>query len=200
MYSNRPEPVFSFDLQNHKSGIVLRYIMKKATIVYIIDPDTQEVLMAKKTRKVGVGYWFGYGGKIDPDETPKDCTIRETYTETGEKITLMREQLEPVALIDFYNEEKMVPGTDDPSFRVLFYRALVAKGTIGTAITTDEMADPTWFRITQLPWKAIMPGDELFIPQVLLGAAVKGWVHFSDGTKTVIGYDLKKCASGDLVI
>lgn len=46
--------------------------MNRATIVYIVNSKTNEVLMAKKTRKVGVGYWFGYGGKINDGEHEDD--------------------------------------------------------------------------------------------------------------------------------
>jgi hypothetical protein len=55
----------------------------QATIVYIIDPNTHEVLMAKKVRKVGVGYWFGYGGKIDEGQTAEESIIDEALKESG---------------------------------------------------------------------------------------------------------------------
>ncbi|MFZ4499922.1 MAG: NUDIX domain-containing protein [Minisyncoccia bacterium] len=174
--------------------------MAKATIVYIIDPETNEVLMARKVRKVGTGFWFGYGGKIEPGQTPQECTIEETLEESGGIIRLSEAELEPVALIEFYKGEHTVPKADAPLFSVLFYRALKTKASVGEPLTTDEMADPTWFPIDSLPWDEIMPGDELLLPQVLAGTPIKGWVHFTSDEKGVIGSSIENCSVGDLTI
>lgn len=174
--------------------------MAKATIVYIIDPQTNEVLMARKVRKVGTGFWFGYGGKIEAGQTPQECTIEETFEESGGVIKLSEEELEPVALIDFYKGEDTTPLVDTPLFSVLFYRALKTKASVGEPLTTDEMADPTWFPVDNLPWDEIMPGDELLLPQVLAGTPIKGWVHFTSNEKEVIGSSIENCTLAELVI
>ncbi|SRR6266403_2925801 len=166
----------------------------KATIVYIIDKETNEVLMAKKRRKVGVGYWFGYGGKIEDDETPEQCTIRETFKESGNIIKLNEADLEPLALISFYKGKESGPLNADPVFEVIGYRIFVNKHEIGIPVTTDEMADPQWFSIINgIPWDKMKPGDELILPQILLGAPVKGWVHFSDDSTEVLGSSIMPC-------
>jgi ADP-ribose pyrophosphatase YjhB (NUDIX family) len=170
----------------------------KATIVYIIDPETNEVLMAKKVRKVGVGYWFGYGGKLEGDETPEDCTVRETFKESGKIIRLRQEDLEPVALMKFYNKTAQNPEIDEPSFEVLCYRVFMTKKDVGEPKTTGEMADPTWFPILHFP-PEMKPGDELFVPQILLGTPIKGSVHFSD-EKEVVWSSILPCKKEELTL
>ena len=169
-----------------------------ATAVYIIDREKQAVLLAKKTRKIGVGKRFGYGGKVDEIDNgdPIACSIREVETETGGTVVLERDQLELVACIDFYNSEDKTPLIDDP-IRVLYYRTFQSTQT---PPSTEEMEDPKWFPLTDLPWATEMKaGDELFIPQVLTGALVKGYVWFTKDEKKVLGSEIKPCTLEDLV-
>lgn len=171
-----------------------------ATIVYLVNPVEGTVIMAKKTRKVGIGYWFGYGGKIEADEDPETCTCRETADETGKKIgdvhiTILPEHLERVALIDFYKGVERPSG--NPTFRVLCYRATQ---WTGEPIETDEMANPKPFPIDHLPWDEMKPGDELFVPQIIAGTPVKGWIRFRDDEKEVFDSDVNPCRIEDLVI
>jgi len=168
--------------------------MKKATCVYIIDSVAKDVLMARKTRKVGIGYWFGYGGKREGDESPEECTLRETKKETN-GIELDESQLERVAVIDFYKGETFIFGK--PGFRVIFYRTFQLVDRI--VDETEEMADPTWFSIDDLPFDQMMPGDKFFIPEVLAGIPVRGWIHFSDDEKTVFDHSVDRCLPEDLV-
>lgn len=172
--------------------------MAKATLVYIIDPDTQEVLLAKRVaKKVGLGYWFGYGGKVEDGESPEDCACRETFEESGGVIHLKKENLEKVALIRFFNKPEMNPHTDEPGFEVLCYRIFQKKEDIGSPVSTEEMGSPTWFPIHSLPVHEMKSGDELFVPQILQGTLVKGWLWF--GPDGVLGSDIKPCDSKDLV-
>lgn len=46
----------------------------KATLLYIIDPDTLELLLVTKCRGVGAGFLFGYGEKFE-DEDMSDGII-----------------------------------------------------------------------------------------------------------------------------
>lgn len=178
--------------------------MLKATIVYIIDPDTQEVLMARKVRKVGIGYWFGYGGKIEEGQTPEECMFEETFKESGNVIRLKVENLERVALMKFFNGEDLDPVFDEPTFTVLCYRIFQRKSELGgIPQTTDEMSDPTWFHISRIPWNIageMKPGDEVFVPKILSGELTKGYVHFSKDAKQVYSSTTTPCLIEDLVI
>lgn len=174
--------------------------MAKATIVYIIDPETNEVLMAKKVRKVGIGCWFGYGGKIDETETASECIIRETREESDGVIHLVEEKLELVAQIDFYKGKDMAPEVDEPIFSTFCYRIFQNKLDVGTPLTTEEMANPTWFPVDNLPWSEMKVGDELFVPHILAGTPVKGWIHFSTDSKEIIESCVQECTRENLLI
>ncbi len=171
-----------------------------ATIVYLVNPVDGTVIMVKKTREPGIGYWFGYGGKIEEGETPEMCTCRETADESGKKmgdvyITILPENLERVALIDFYKGSERPLG--NPTFRVLCYRA--TRWT-GETIGTDEMSNLQPFSIHDLPFHEMKPGDELFVPQIIAGTSVKGWIRSRDDEKEFFDSDVNPCRIEDLVI
>ena len=55
-----------------------------STLCYI-EKDNQ-VLMLHRTKKSidpNRGKWIGVGGKLEPNESPDECIIREVYEETG---------------------------------------------------------------------------------------------------------------------
>jgi 8-oxo-dGTP diphosphatase len=58
--------------------------MYKYTLGFILRQD--EVLMINREKKPWHGAWNGLGGKINDNETPKECLIREIYEETGIKV------------------------------------------------------------------------------------------------------------------
>lgn len=164
--------------------------MKKATIVYILERRGNQtyVLMAKKKKKIGIGKWFGYGGKIE-NESPRACAVRETREESV-NIILHEKTLTPVALVDFYKEDTLL-------FKTLFYTTWDYSGE---PEETDEMADPTWFNIDNLPWHDIKAGDDLIIPHVIREAPHKGFIRFSQDEKEVLEYSIVPCSTEDLVI
>ena len=171
--------------------------MKKATIVYITrnNQGVKEVLLAIKQKFVGIGKWFGYGGKIEKGETPKACTVRETADETGKKaglpyITLNPDKLRPVALITFYRGETAT----NALFQVLFY---TCDTYTGEASDTDEMQNPTWFPVDGLP--KLKEGDELIVPKILNGEILKGWIRFSENGEKLISHDIQPATAEELV-
>jgi len=172
--------------------------MKKATIVYIVNPHTQEVLLAKKTRKVGVGYWFGYGGKIEEGEEADESLCGEVRDEAG-GLTVSKEHLERVGIMDFYNGPDVPFG--EPTFRVLCYRTETWEGTPST---TEEMADPTWFSISALNdldrTGELKPGDLPFVLRIIANEPFQGWTRFSKDEKEVLGQEVISCDQKDLIL
>jgi ADP-ribose pyrophosphatase YjhB (NUDIX family) len=78
--------------------------MRQCTLVFLIKPSEQKILLAMKKRGFGVGKWNGVGGKLQNDETVKDAAIRETLEEIAVKIN--HDDLINVAIIDFFFENK----------------------------------------------------------------------------------------------
>ncbi len=168
--------------------------MKKATAVHFIHKEKNEVLLADQQFKI-IGL-KGFGGKIEEGESALVSTIREVVEETG-GISVYEEDLIPVALIDFYNgPEELIP-FGHPSFRVLFYNCYIFEGE---AISTDEMKDPKYYDIDNLPIDRLVPGDDLFIHQILKGNTIKGWIRRTADFKTIINYEMYPCTLAELVI
>lgn len=68
-----------------------------ATLCYLIHED--KVLLLKKAEGLwGGGKWNAPGGRLLPDEAPKQGAIREMREETGLKV----EDLEQLEVLTFY--------------------------------------------------------------------------------------------------
>ncbi|GEN89773.1 NUDIX hydrolase [Oceanobacillus sojae] len=59
--------------------------MLKYTICFI--KDKNKLLLLNREKNPNIGMWNGVGGKIEQNETPLECVLREVYEETG--ITLL---------------------------------------------------------------------------------------------------------------
>ena len=65
--------------------------MKNTTLCYILRGD--EVLMLHRTAKQNdenEGKWIGVGGKLEENESPDECLLREVREETGLNLTRWR--------------------------------------------------------------------------------------------------------------
>jgi len=123
-----------------------------------------KVLLAMKTRKIGMGCWNGYGGGLEEGETLIECAIRELEEESGLKA--IPEDFCKVAIAEFHNEKS--DGTVFIS-KVHFY--LVNKWE-GEPQELDAMITPTFFDIDNLPFDKMMPADREFFPLILRGKKV----------------------------
>jgi len=135
-------------------------------IVFVIKDE--KVLLAKKTRVLGVGKWNGYGGNFDPklDRDFKDCAVRE-FTEESGGATIDRDDLEQVCDITFHNGDKF-------EFRVEVY---LAHKITGEPRDSVEMVEPTWFlRVKLPPAEEFMESDPYWISRILAGDKLYGHV------------------------
>jgi len=167
----------------------------KATLLYIIDPNTLEVLFAIKVRSVGAGFLFGYGGKFKEIDNgdPRRCVIREFKKESGGvDIEIYYDSLELVGHIKFFNNKEMNPEVDDPSFEVDCFRLFAPKVHFVNTQSTDEMKDPQWIFKDAIPFGThkMKPGDELFVPNIIDGIWTQGHVWFDKETNVVLGHKL----------
>lgn len=55
--------------------------------------------MGLKKRGLKAGCWNGFGGKLEQDETPLECIVRETEEEAGIKLDEARE----IGICKFHN-------------------------------------------------------------------------------------------------
>lgn len=62
--------------------------MFKYTLCFII--QNERVLLLNREKSRWMGSWNGVGGKIQGDETPTDCILREVLEETGIKLNKIK--------------------------------------------------------------------------------------------------------------
>ncbi|QGA80765.1 8-oxo-dGTP diphosphatase [Candidatus Nanohalobium constans] len=122
----------------------------EATLLFIIQDG--EALLIEKKRGVGEGLFNGPGGKLEGDETPEECAIRETE----EELKLAPEDVEKVGELEFIFGE-------DP---FQFVHVFKASGFSGEPEETEE-ARPEWFETENLPYEDMWPDDKYWVPKML---------------------------------
>ena len=110
----------------------------------------------KKPHDVNHGKWIGVGGKMEKDETPLTCAIRETRVETGYELVPDALQLQGEVLFDSPLAE---------TEKIWIYTAQVQKhdlpvcneGTLAWVKEEDIFSLPMW------------DADRIFLKEVLAG-------------------------------
>ncbi|OBZ77750.1 7,8-dihydro-8-oxoguanine triphosphatase [Grifola frondosa] len=119
------------EVANGGENVWLPYDRKKLyTNAFII--RNGKLLLGYKKRGFGKGLYNGFGGKVDPGETPAQAALRELKEESG-----ITAPLEHCGVLFF-----VVPDIDH-AFHIDIFRAEEYDGTI---IETEEMR-PQWFAL-----------------------------------------------------
>jgi 8-oxo-dGTP diphosphatase len=144
------------------------------------------VLLGQKKRGFGSGKWNGFGGKRKSGESFADCAVRELREESG--LIVQPEDLIQAGYLDF-----RFPYSSDLSHDGWIY---LVKKWQGNIIDTSEMA-PQWFDISQIPYDHMWKADRAWLPQVLKGKLVIGYVSFGDDNDSVWDVRIKGVDSFD---
>lgn len=144
-----------------------------ATLCFIHDPD--RLLLIRKKRGVGAGYYNLPGGKLEPGESPLAAARRETREETG----LTPHNLQPYGTIRFHLGDTLFS-------HVHIYRTSTYTGTP----TETPEAHPHWFDPASLPYEEMWAGDRHWIPHVLNDHRVTGTITLDDTGTTVLTHDI----------
>lgn len=138
---------------------------KKTTIVF---PQVESlILLGMKKRGFGEGWWNGFGGKLEGNETYEESAKREAF----EEVNIHIHDLTHVANLLFYFENRL----EEVS------RVYTVKFT-GNPVETDEML-PKLFDRTNLPYDKMWPADRIWVPKVLnstIKAPLGFIVNFND--------------------
>ncbi|MEM1179712.1 MAG: 8-oxo-dGTP diphosphatase [Acidobacteriota bacterium] len=133
----------------------------RATLVFCVDGG--RILLIRKKRGLGAGKVNGPGGRLEGDETPRQCAVRECQEE------LHVEPLNPkefgrlrFQFVDGY-------GLDVHVFR--------ADEFLGQARETDE-AIPLWTAFGDIPYDEMWQDDRLWIPFLLAERTFDGYFIF----------------------
>lgn len=141
----------------------------EATLCFLIRGD--EVLLAEKQRKLGVGFLNGFGGKVeDGDRNIHATNIRETEEEIGVNI----KHANKVGEILFHNP------SDDHELKNMLVHIFTATEWEGEPKETDEMKKIDWYTIASLDYNKFLSADRLFIPQILGGKCVQGVIDYNN--------------------
>lgn len=152
----------------------------EATLVIPIrsSGDEREIFLARKTRKIAVGLYNGFGGSVD-GETPRKGATRELKEELN--IVAEEKDLIFVGVMTFHNQR-----TDGSKFTVRVYIFLLEKWRGEPKLKKDEMRDPKWFNIKKLPFKEMPHADIFWLPTVLDGYKIKGQAWYGHNQKTLL--------------
>lgn len=147
--------------------------MKPTTLVFPID-EQNRILLGRKKRGFGAFKYNGFGGKIQNNETFRQCAVRELYEESG--IRVNPDRLECVALFDFQFPY-------DESLTHISYVYTVRVHNV-VAIESDEM-EPHWFELAHIPYESMWAGDRRWLPMILEGRKLKGSIIFGSDNSDV---------------
>ena len=140
---------------------------KMATVVLLKRDD--KYCLAKKKRPIHTdgkvlknteNIYNGYGGKKDPeDKTILDTAIRELYEETGCVVASAEDLQLKCVLNSFWDVlEAEIENKNNPTMQIYFY---VLEKWTNEPRETDEMGEPEWFNVNDIPVHA-MPSDNGF--------------------------------------
>ncbi len=151
--------------------------MKKATLIFLINPETQRICLGMKKRGFGVNKWNGFGGKVSEEEGIEQAAIRELQEEANVNITL--QNLEKVGVMKF-------TFTDKPDWGQEVHIFLVRKWE--NEPTESEEMRPQWFKYAEVPYQLMWADDAVWLPKVLAGEKLTG--EFSFTGEVLNGYKL----------
>ena len=145
--------------------------MRTATVCFLLRGE--EILLARKKRKDGVGLWNGYGGDVRMHETVPNAAVRELREEC--EVEVQKEHLIQRALIKTYLWLR-------PYFTV---HAFITHQWLGTPKESQEMGEPRWFPFSKIPYAEMFPDDHFWLPRILSGENLDAHVFFSYNGKKV---------------
>ena len=136
------------------------------TLLYIV--KNGKVLLIRKKRGLGAGYFNGVGGKVENNEDAYNAAIRECIEEIGVRPVGLRW----MGLLEFWNYDN--GGVES----IHFVHVFTASDYDGEPRESDE-AEPLWFNINEIPFNSMWEDDSLWLPLILSGRRVYGRFIFN---------------------
>lgn len=131
-------------------------LKKEASLSIVEDKQNNKFLMIRHHRGINKGYINFPGGKKEPNESIKECVIRETFEETG--ITIKNPI--KVGYIEF----------PDVNFYVHIFKSTEFSGTI---TENEAEVNAFWQDADNIPYHEMREADQHFVPDILAGKYVK---------------------------
>ncbi|MFN2185926.1 MAG: 8-oxo-dGTP diphosphatase [Anaerolineae bacterium] len=135
----------------------------------------RHVLLGYKKEGFGAGKITGFGGKVEPGETPVAAAVRELAEETG--ITAALEDLLAVGQLRF-----LFPRS--PAWSQLVH-VFLSERWVGVPREGREMR-PAWYAVDQLPYEQMWQDSVYWLPRFLNGERIRGRFVFDTDNETVV--------------
>jgi 8-oxo-dGTP diphosphatase / 2-hydroxy-dATP diphosphatase len=166
-----------FTKYKRASGKNGRKGMKKVmTVCYV--RDGERILLGLKKRRLGKGFWNGFGGRVEKGETIEEAAIREVKEEAGIDVRELRK----VGVLEFESEAR-----EAETLEVHFF---TTTEFTGKPVETHEMR-PQWFHVDAIPYAEMWSSDPYWFPLMLESKKFKGRFSFSEDD-TVLDYKLEE--------
>ena len=121
----------------------------QTTLCYLsVEGKTLMLHRVKKKNDMNHDKWIGVGGKFEDKESPEDCILRETYEETGLRLTEYRYRGLVTFVSDLYPTEYM--------------HLFTATGWEGESHSCDE-GELAWIKKAELLSLPLWEGDKIFL-------------------------------------
>jgi 8-oxo-dGTP diphosphatase len=127
-----------------------------------------------KKEGFGAGKITGFGGKIEPGETPSVAAIRELEEETGLSVAL--DDLLPAGQLCFVFPSR-------PAWSQLVHVFLAWRWE-GMPAESREMR-PAWYDVDRLPYEQMWQDSVYWLPRFIGGERIRGWFVFGSDNETV---------------
>lgn len=155
--------------------------MTETTLCFLFQGNPPErVLLGFKKIGFGAGKYTGFGGKVQPGETPSAAAIRELEEETG--VQVREEELRPMGQFAF-----LFPA--QPSWSQLVH-VFVAESWEGTPKESREMM-PAWFSIDEIPVKRMWEDGAHWLPHILAGERIQAHFTFGADNETIADMEIR---------
>lgn len=141
----------------------------------MIHNDTH-ILLGRKKRGFGVGYWNGFGGHVEEGETIEDAARREIQEEAG----IIAGALQKHGVLNFI-VDSILPET-------LEVHVFSGRDFEGEPQETDEM-EPRWYHRDEIPYHKMWADDCYWLPLLLQGKNFVGKFYFKD-INTLINHEI----------
>jgi len=136
-----------------------------------------QVLLGMKKRGFGAGRWNGFGGKVKPNETLVEATVRETNEEAG---------IVPLDLLKLGILEFTFPDKSD-ILEVHVFKSSTYEGSVGES---EEMR-PKWFEEDRIPFSQMWNDDQYWFEYLLNNKKFTGEIAF-DAQDKVLSCELRE--------